>query len=61
MELYDRDDFRAAGLELRFIQTKPVEYPQLGGSFVPSLSIIDVMMFNPPARIGELLGEFELV
>jgi hypothetical protein len=47
-KLYSKDAFRDQGIELKFIQAKPFEYPQYGSAFVPWLSIIDVMMFNPP-------------
>ena len=46
MELYSRDSFLEKGIELKFIQSKPFEYPQFGKEFVPWLSIVDVMMFN---------------
>lgn len=47
MELYSQDEFRTRGVELRFIRSNPFEYPQFGTPFVPWLSIVDVMMFNP--------------
>lgn len=46
MELYSKETFRENGVDLKFIQSKPFEYPQLGDTFVPWLSIVDVMMFN---------------
>jgi hypothetical protein len=46
IELYSREDFLARGIELHFLQPRPLEYPQFGGPFVPLLSIIDVLMFN---------------
>lgn len=45
-DLYSREAFRERGVELEFIQSRPFEYPQFGGVFVPWLWIIDVMMFN---------------
>jgi len=61
-ELYSKETFREKGIDLKFIQTKPFEYPQFGDPFVPWLSIVDVMMFNSRERIsGELIGNFELV
>lgn len=45
-QLYDKEIFRARGINLQFIKTKPFEYAQSGVSFVPWLSIIDVLMFN---------------
>ncbi len=47
MELYSRETFQQKGIELKFIKSKPFEYAQFGNEFVPWLSIIDVMMFNP--------------
>ncbi len=47
MDLYSKQAFRERGIELKFIRSKPFEYKQFGKPFVPWLSIIDVMMFNP--------------
>jgi hypothetical protein len=47
MELYSKEAFREKGIDLKFIQSKQFKYPQYGDAFVPWLSIIDVMMFNP--------------
>lgn len=46
MALYSEETFREKGIELKFIRSRPFEYPQFGDAFVPWLSIIDVMMFN---------------
>jgi hypothetical protein len=61
MELYSKETFREKGIELKFIKSKPFEYPQFGNEFVPWLSIIDVMMFNPKNRIVQILQEYELI
>lgn len=47
MALYDKEAFAVQGIDLKFIRPNPVEYPQFENTFVPWLSIIDVMMFNP--------------
>ena len=47
VHLYSRDEFQTRGVRLEFIESTPFEYAQFGGDFVPWLSIIDVMMFNP--------------
>jgi hypothetical protein len=47
MELYSKETFLEKGIELKFIRSLPFEYPQFDNEFVPWLSIIDVMMFNP--------------
>lgn len=62
LELYDRDVFRAAGIELQFLRPRPFEYAQLGAPFIPWLSIIDVMMFNPRDAVRERLASgYELL
>ena len=55
-ELYSKEDFGAQGIDLKFLKTKPFEYEQLGDKFVPSLSIIDVMMFNSPDAIRKCVA-----
>ena len=47
VELYAKDDFRIQGINLQFIKARPFEYAQFGATFVPWLSIVDVLMFNP--------------
>jgi WbqC-like protein family len=47
IELYSKETFREKGIDLKYIQSKAFEYQQFGDPFVPWLSIIDVMMFNP--------------
>lgn len=62
MELYSAESFREAGLRLRFLRSRPFEYPQFGKPFVPWLSIVDVLMFNPVAAIREQLTTgYELI
>jgi hypothetical protein len=46
VDLYSRDCFQGEGIQLRFIKSRMPDYAQFGGDFVPSLSIIDMMMFN---------------
>ena len=54
MALYTKETFLEKGIELKFIESKPFHYPQFDNEFVPWLSIIDVMMFNPldTIRVG---------
>ena len=46
IELYSKNSFGSAGIELSFLRTKELNYQQFGERFVPNLSIIDVLMFN---------------
>jgi WbqC-like protein family len=60
LELYQREAFAARGIELSFLRSGDIRYSQGSSEFVPSLSILDVMMFNSPKTIREFLGEFTL-
>ena len=60
-ELYSVEDFKSEGLNLHFIKTLEYSYPQFKNEFVSGLSIIDVMMFNSPEQIREMLDKYELL
>lgn len=62
VDLYDRDVFVDRGIELKFIRSRPFEYRQFGDGFVPWLSILDVLMFNPRDHVRDfVIGHYELV
>lgn len=62
MELYAKEAFLKQGVALQFIKSGPYEYAQLGGAFVPWLSIIDVMMFNPMDAVKAcIMSNYELI
>ena len=58
--LYSCDAFSARSIKLLFLESKPQEYAQYDNSFVPCLSIIDVMMFNSREAINKMLKNYEL-
>jgi hypothetical protein len=55
VNLYQKDDFQRDGIELSFLKSKDIIYKQFDHSFVPWLSIIDVMMFNSREEIKQYL------
>ena len=61
LELYKRENFASNGIDLRFIRTHDLQYPQFSAPFVPALSIIDVMMFNPKEKVLEFLTMSDLI
>lgn len=61
LDLYSKDAFSDRGVELEFVRSLPYEYPQLGDEFVPWLSIVDVMMFNPVGQIQSQLANYDLI
>lgn len=60
-ELYDKNEFASHSIDLKFIKSKPITYPQFKNEFVPWLSIIDVLMFNDNEQINKMLNAYELI
>ena len=60
-ELYDKDDFKADGINLHFVKTELVPYPQFRNDFILGLSIIDVLMFNSPMETKKMLNAYTLL
>ena len=59
--LYNREEFKKAGIDLFFIKMIPFEYKQFNNKFVPNLSVIDVLMFNCLKNVNILLRKYLLV
>ncbi len=60
-ELYAPADFREINCKLRFIAPHLAAYHQGKHDFVPGLSILDVMMFNSPEQMQQLILMGEVV
>lgn len=58
--LYSRDAFLARGIRLHFVETGAIEYRQFAKPFVPSLSIVDLLMFNSREEARELVSRYRL-
>lgn len=59
-ELYHQGSFQQCGISLRFLEAQNERYGQGGDTWVPFLSIIDVLMFNSVEAISRLLTKFRL-
>jgi hypothetical protein len=59
-ELYNHGAFAARGMHLRFLRSRLPAYPQFDQQFVPALSILDMLMFNPPESVRDMLAEYDL-
>lgn len=59
--MYSGESFSGQGIELKFIQTRPIVYRQFDHPFVANLSIVDVLMFNSRDAVREMLGAYDLV
>ncbi|MEC5385606.1 WbqC family protein [Uliginosibacterium sp. H3] len=62
IELYSPSVFRTQGIALNFLRPKPFVYSQFGAPFVPWLSIVDVLMFNPIETVAAYIsGNYDLI
>jgi hypothetical protein len=59
--LYNHEEFKAAGIELKFIKSKILPYPQGNHEFIPGLSMIDLLMNCDKEHIVSMLSEYTLV
>jgi hypothetical protein len=58
--LYEKAEFKKYNIDLLFLQSNTIQYSQFDQSFIPWLSIIDVMMFNSRADITAMLDQYSL-
>ena len=61
IDLYDKDRFKKVNIDLNFIKSNSIVYKQFNYEFIPSLSIIDVMMHNSKETIQEYLKNYTLI
>lgn len=59
--LYNKEVFLKEGVQLSFLKPNEIRYKQFNDSFIPNLSIIDVLMFNGKMGTMKLLEECCLV
>lgn len=55
--IFDSSKFEASGIKLTIRKLPSLEYACSGYEFVPGLSIIDVLMWNPPDKVKEYLDK----
>ncbi|MDR2191638.1 MAG: WbqC family protein [Endomicrobium sp.] len=60
-ELYSASEFEKNGIALNFLKTHNIEYKQFDNTFVPNLSILDALMFNPVENVKRMLSKMEFV
>ncbi len=62
IDLYHHDRFSENGLRLHFMKmNEDLTYKQFKDTFIPNLSIIDVLMFNSKEEIENLLTQFTII
>ncbi|WP_426060619.1 WbqC family protein [Hymenobacter sp. B1770] len=59
--LYERALFDQHGVHLHFLEPTLIGYPQFSSTFVPGLTILDVLMHNSPGQVGQMLLHPRLV
>lgn len=61
IELYSKDDFLNHGIELNFLKSDEISYDQSSASFMPNLSMIDVLMNNSKSQVISLLNKYTIL
>ena len=61
LELYDRNRFAEEDIPISFIKMDEIIYDQKSSSFVPYLSIIDVLMHNNKEEISKMLDKYSML
>lgn len=61
-DLYRPDQFRAYGVDLYFVQSDLIKYPQYGMKyFQPNLSILDALFNCSPEHVVDMVGRYQLI
>lgn len=60
LRFFDKNKYEKFGIRLKIHKVILTPYEQKRKIFEPGLSIIDVIMFNPPEKINEMLDQYEL-
>jgi hypothetical protein len=58
--LYDTGQFGRENIQLHFLQSNDITYRQYTDTFVPSLSILDVLMFSSIDTVRTMLDSYSL-
>ncbi len=62
LTLYSHSTFKQNQIQLQFLKSNSIQYPQFKNEFVPWLSIIDVLMFNNIDKVNKIINtEYELI
>lgn len=59
--IFNKDKFKQKGIELFFLEHHLPVYDQKIGTYIPGLSIIDVLMFNSVIDTQEMIRDYSLV
>lgn len=60
-ELYNKEDFAESKIDLKFIKTRPITYRRGNNSWIPYLSILDLIMYNHREETIDFLGRYNLI
>lgn len=58
-DLFDQSLFLERGIDLEIREIPPLEYKSARYEYIPRLSIIDLLMWNTPARIQQYMNHYK--
>ena len=59
-ELFDPQAFASNDIALQILEPQLVPYPQGSGPFIAGLSILDLLMWNSPQEVRQLISQYSL-
>ena len=59
--LYEKNEFKAHGIDLFFLKSEIETYNQYNNCYIPNLSIIDVLMHNSKKETNRLLDCYSII
>lgn len=59
IDIFDKEKFKKEGISIKFLKNNLDTYSQRNERFEPGLSIIDVLMFNSPMEVQELIESYK--
>lgn len=59
--LYNSKSFQDENIELLYYRANHIEYSQFNHKFIPSLSVLDIGMFNDVTKIREYLNDYQII
>ncbi len=58
--LFNPQAFADSGVQLQILEPQLVPYPQGSGPFIAGLSILDLLMWNSPQQVHQLISQYSL-
>jgi len=59
--IFKKSEFEGAGIKLKFLKSDQINYMQHQRKFVSGLSMIDVLMWNSPEELQDMIMQYKVI